>query len=83
MVCNIEEIGAAKMFVALGFARVDGRGFDGYLDCGFRRIGRVEERTPAELGEFSTDIRDHQVPNAEVRGGMRGIDLPLGWLGAL
>jgi hypothetical protein len=66
------------MVVALGFACIDGRGLDCYLDRGLRRIGRVDESAPAEFGEFSPDIRDHQVPGAEVRGGMGGIDLPLG-----
>jgi hypothetical protein len=43
MVRGVEEIGAAKMFVALRFARIDRGGFDGYLDLGLGQIGRVDE----------------------------------------
>ena len=72
---DVEEIGAAQVFVALLLAGVDARGVDGDLDGRFEGFGFVEIHGTADFGEFAFNVGDHQVADLEGCAGVGGVDL--------
>src|ERR1700739_1332215 len=78
---HVEEIRALQVGIALWFAGVDAIGVDGDLKAGLGNVGAIELQAAFEGGEFALHVREHQVFDLELSGGMNGIDLPSGHAG--
>ena len=74
---GIEEIRRAEVCIALIDACVDTRGLEGDLDRRAAGIGGVFVHRPIDVGEVSSNRRDHQVFDSELRAGVHGVDTPL------
>src|SRR6201987_1459442 len=75
---HVEEIRALQVGVALRFAGVDAIGVDDDLKTGLSDVGAIELQGALDGGEFALHVRDHQMFDLELSGGMNGIDLPSG-----
>ena len=70
----VEEFGALEVSVAVRVPGVDGGDFDGGFDGGGGGILVVEGEGAGDFGELAADVGDHHVADAEVDGGVGGID---------
>src|SRR5579872_7407928 len=70
-----------EMAVSLGFTCIDARGVDGCFHARSSEVGRIELDRSRYAAELSLDVRDHHVPDFEVRSGVLRIYLISGHSG--
>src|SRR5262245_14302222 len=73
---GVEEFFAAEVFVALGFAGIDGLGVDGDVDGGLADVLIVPNDGAADALELAADGGNHEVLDGEACSSVCGIDLP-------
>jgi hypothetical protein len=72
---DVQKVTAFEMAIALGFASADRGGIHTCLDPGGRQIRWIEFDQSGDMAELALDVRNHHVPDLEVRSGMLGVDL--------
>src|SRR5215207_6131022 len=62
---DVEKIGAAEVFVALGVVRVETVCKDDHLELGIRRVGLIDQVLAADVAEHAVGIAEAGVGSAE------------------
>src|SRR5262245_23191014 len=74
---HIEELRTAKVRVSLRFSRPDRFGINANLNPGFTGVLWIKYQLSMDVFEVASDVRDHHVPCAELRGSMSRLEKPL------